>query len=162
MAKTKIASKDILEDLTGVVISFADGETVEVKTTDLSDEIFTRLALHGLSQKLGDSYSGEGDITVARTKVEGVVTRLKAGDWKATREGGGGRITALAQALARVTGRTVAEATAVIDGMTKEAKASLRKHSGIKVALADIAAEKAKEAAEKDSGGAEDLAALLQ
>jgi len=155
MAKTKIADKAIAEDLSGVTLSFSDEQNMTVNLSDLPPEIVTHLALHGLSQKLGDAYSGEKDVAVARGKAEAVAKRLVNGDWKAVREGGGGRITDLAHALATVTGRTIEEAVGVIEGMTKEAKKDLRNHAQIKAELARITAERAAEAAERAKADAE-------
>ena len=162
--KVKLAKKTVAEDLSGVSIEFGDGKELTANLADFSDDIVIQLALHGLSQKMGDSYSGEKDVTVARTKAEGVVDRLKAGDWKAVRESsGGGRITDLAQALAQVTGRSVEDATRVVAEMSKEDKSSLRKNAQIKVALQQIALKRAEEAAKKDDGedGGMDLGGLM-
>lgn len=147
MAREKIASKNIPEDLSGVGITFTNEEVVTVRLDELSPEIVVQLALHGLSQKLGDSYSGEKDLVVAKGKVEAVAKRLREGDWKAVREGsGGGRITDLAKALAVITGRELAEAVEVIEGMGKEEKKALRAHAQIKAELARITAERAAKA----------------
>jgi hypothetical protein len=147
MPRTSIATKTVLEDMTGVTIGFKEGEPLTVLLKELGKDIVKHLALHGLSQKLGDSYSGEKDIKVARTKAQNVAERLLAGDWRAVREGGGGgRITDLAQALARITGQEIEAATKVIENMDKDGKSELRAHPQIKVAMAEIAAERAKAA----------------
>lgn len=157
MARNSIAKKTVAEDLTGVSIEFTNGEVIGVTLDALSPEIVRNLALHGLSQKLGDSYSGESDVAVAKTKAEAVAQRLAEGNWKAVREAGsGGRITDLAQALAQVTGKTVEEAVAAIEAMDKAQKSGLRKHPRIKAATAAIAAARAAKAAE-DAADAPEL-----
>lgn len=150
MPKATIAKKVIHEDLSGVTIEFTDGSTLTTRLDELSPEIVTQLALHGLTQKKGDSYAGEQDVTVARGKAQAVKDRLVAGDWKAVREGGGGgRISDLAQALAEITGRTVEEAVTIIEGMEKADKAGLRKHPKVKVKLRQLELARAEAAAEK-------------
>lgn len=148
MAREKIAEKNVAEDMSGVTIAFTNGNKLTVNLADLQPEIVTHLALHGLSQKLGDSYSGEKDLEVALAKAQGVAQRLADGNWKAVREGGGSRITDLAQALAAVTGREIGEAVALIENMDKGQKSDLRKHAQIKAKLAEIAAERAAKAAQ--------------
>jgi hypothetical protein len=160
MSRNKIATKAVAEDLSGVTVTFEDDNTVSVLLSDLSDEIVTQLALHGLSQKLGDSYSGEANLAVAKGKAEAVAGRLAKGDWKAVRESsGGGRISDLAQALATVTGRTLEEAVAVIENMDKEKKSALRKHPAVNAETKRIALARA-EASVTGTGG-EDLASLI-
>jgi len=150
MARTQIAKKETLEDMSGVNINFNDGESVQARLADFSDDIVVHLALHGLSQKLGDSYSGEQDITSARALASAVLDRLKEGNWKAVREGGGGgRISDLAQALSAVTGQPLEECVAKISEMEKDQKNGLRKHPKVKAELAKIAAERAEAAAAK-------------
>lgn len=154
----KIATKET--EGNSVRVAFTDGEVLEVSLGQLPEDIVKHLALHGLSQKLGDSYAGEKDVEVAKAKAKKVAERLQAGEWKAVREGsGGGRITDLAQALARVTGKELAECVSVITDMDKEQKKALRQHPQIKVALAEIAAEKAK--AKAAEAGEVDLGSLI-
>jgi len=100
---------------------------------------------------------------VAMGKASAVSKRLIEGDWKAAREAGsGGRITDLAKALAAVTGRDLAEAVERIEMMNKDEKKALRAHAQIKAKLADIAAERAKEAAAEAASAEEaDLGAMF-
>jgi len=163
MARTKIADKSIADDLSGVSIGFVHGETLTVALDSLSEEIVRRLALHGLSQKLGDAYSGEDDPAAALACSKAVAERLAEGDWAKAREGGsGGRISDLSQALANVTGQPVEVCLEKLADMDKDQKSGLRKHPKIAAELARIAAERAAKKAE-DAVGSEgpDLAALL-
>ena len=163
MAREKIASKVISEALDGVTVKFMDDSVLDVKLADLSEEMIVHLALHGLSQKLGDAYSGEKDLVVAFGKAKAVAKRLIENNWKAVREGGGGgRITDLAKALAAVTGRDLAEVVERIELMDKDEKKNLRAHAQIKVKLAEITAARAAEAAAKAEPEAEvDLGAMF-
>ena len=153
MARTKIADKKIAEDLTGLTITFSDDSTLTAEIAAIPAEIQRRLMLHGLSQKLGDSYSGEQNVEVARAKAEATLKRLVDGEWTVAREGGGGgRISDLAQALAEETGREIAEAVELLESMDKAQKSNLRKHPKIAARLAAIAAARAAEKAEAASG----------
>lgn len=152
MARTSIAKKEVHEDMSGVSINFEDGEKLTVNLKDLSDDIVVHLALHGLSQKLGDSYSGEQDIPAARKLAENVAKRLAEGNWKAVREGGGSaRISDLAQALAQVTGQDLESCTEKLADMDKAQKQGIRKHPKIKKALAELALARAAKAAEGEA-----------
>ena len=73
----------------GVTFTFATGETEVVKPADLPAEIQKQLMLHGLSQKLGDSYSGE-DADKCHAVFTGVLKNLTEGSWSARSGGGGG------------------------------------------------------------------------
>lgn len=156
MARASIAKKVTAEDLSGVTIKFEDGQDLVANLADLPEDMLTHLALHGLSQKLGDSYSGEQDISTARALASNVLERLKEGNWAAVREGGGGKISDLAHALSAVTGQPIEACTEKLAGMEKADKSGLRKHPKIKAELARIAAERAAEA-EKKAEAAPDL-----
>jgi hypothetical protein len=139
-----------------VKLEFVDGTVVDFDLSSASDEIKTKLALHGASQKIGDSYAGAEDVETAIGAATRVRDDLIAGNWTAARAGGGGgvRTTLLAEALSRIaseqTGRevSVAEATEVIGEMSDEQKSALRKDSAVKAAIAAIKLEKAEAEAE--------------
>lgn len=155
----KKATKAITD--TGVGIDFENGEHLTVKLTQCSEEIVRRLALHGLSQKLGDSYAG-AEADEAYGLAENVAQRLIAGDWQAARASGGGtsRVSALVEALATATGKTIDEALAVIKEMSDDQKKQLRAHPSVTSELAKIAATKAAAKAEKAAVAAQDAPAL--
>lgn len=150
----KKASKKIEGDV--VTINFE--ETNQTLTADLNKippEIQQRLAMHGLSQKLGDSYAGV-DASEAFEKASAVLEDLTAGNWSTRVAASGPRTTQLAEALAEVTGKSVEEAAAKLEEMDDDQKKDLRKHPHIKAALATIKAKAAAEAAErasKEAGG---------
>ena len=152
MAREKKVSKNIREDLSGVDFEFADGSELAVDVKDLPEDIQKHLLLHGVSQKIGDSYSGE-NAENCFTIAESVLKSLKDGNWS-TRSGGAGgpRISQLAEALSRATGEEVSDCVAKIAEMSDEEKAGLRAHSTIKAKIAEIKLEKARADAEKASG----------
>lgn len=140
----KIATKTTGTD--GVVFTFTGGHVLSVSLSALKDETIERLAVHGLSQKIGDSYSGAESIETAVAAAEGVWSNLKAGKWAVKASRGG----VLVDALMRVTGKTFEECLAKVQGMDEKAKKALKRHPDIMAALADIqkeAAVAAKEAA---------------
>ena len=161
--RTSIATKSTTEDLTAVLIQFTDGETLNAQLADMSEDIQRRLALHGLSQKLGDSYSGEKDVAVARAKAEGVLKNLIEGDWKKASVGGGGGISDLVRALSELTGQSIEACTEVVSNLEKKDKAELRKDARIAEILARYSAERAAAKAEaaKTSTSSFNLEALM-
>lgn len=63
-----------------LVATFATGQVIEVNPSELSPDIQRRLMLHGLEQKIRDSYAGataEGAYGLAMKVVES----LRAGQW---------------------------------------------------------------------------------
>ena len=137
----KKASKSVTD--TGISIAFESGETVTVELSQLNEDIIRKLALHGLSQKVGDSYAG-AELAEAHELAGSVVERLLAGEWQQAREGGGAaRVSMLVEALAAATGKTNEEALEVVKGMSEDQKKELKKHPAIAKELATIAAERA-------------------
>lgn len=154
----KKATKKIEGDI--LTIDFpAEGKTLTVDINELPPEIVSRLAMHGLSQKAGDSYAG-ADEGECYDKASGVVEDLKKGEWTSRVAASGPKATQLAEALAAATGKTIEEAAAKIESLDDEQKAALRKHPQIKVKLAEIKAAKAAEAAQKAAAEVADAPAL--
>lgn len=144
MAKrNEIAKKVVDVDAGTVAFTFADGGTpIVVELSKVSDANQNRLALHGLSQKCGDSYAGAESIADAREAVLGVQEMLYSGEWS-TRAPGEPRVAVLAEALARATGRTVEEAKAALAAMDDETRKAISAHPGVKKARAEMALERA-------------------
>ena len=151
----KIANKSVTE--TAVVFDFADGTTVECDISQVNEAILYRLALHGLSQKVGDSYSGAESVAEAIGAARSVWSNLTEGQW-AVRAARGGKIV---EALARVTGKDYDECLEVYAGMTDAEKKDLRKHPQIKQAMAEIELERAQAAASQPVEGGADLGKLF-
>lgn len=163
----KIASKAVDAEQGLVTITPEGGEAITANLADMPDEIVRQLALHGLSQKLGDSYAGAGQeenpVAVITANVTGLIDQLKAGTWSSRSGGGGGpRVTLLAEAIHRVTGKELEECTAVVGDMSNEDKATWRKHPQVAKAIAEIRAEREAEKAKKlDGQEGEDLGSLF-
>ena len=88
--RERVATKEI--DVAGktVTFTFVNGESVVCKLADVPTEMQTRLALHGMSQKIGDSFAGVaketkesgGDVAgnaIAAAKSE--LAKLVKGAW---------------------------------------------------------------------------------
>ena len=171
-----MAIKKIVNDeAQTVTFDFGDGaEPIVVRLSEMPAEIVTRLALHGISQKVGDSYAsaakavdeGEADSpeAYARQRVTDVTGLLKSGDWAAAREGAGvTRVNLLVEAYARVKDCDIEQALRVIDSLDEDQTKAARKHPAIAAAMKVIKAEraaKAAEAAKANVGKTEGLEAL--
>ena len=153
MAEKKI-SKEIVTneagDPTGVIRwTYPDKSVTEFDLAKCPEPIKLRLALHGASQKGGDSYAGaagETDpIAFAKAQVEGVIAQLYAGDWRAT-VSAGPRVSDLAVAIARATGENLEGddgAIAMVTAMNEDEKKAWRKKPKVAAELAKLAAERA-------------------
>lgn len=168
--------KSVDTESRSVLFTFEDESTEIFDLSKCPEDIVTALALHGASQKGGDSYAGAAKaceaqgmtaLAYSKAQVERVIQNLYEGNFRAASGGGGGpRITMLAEAVARATNQEVADIIAKIAEADDETKAALRAHSDVKKALAEIKAERAVAAAEKaqdaDSDEEEvDLAAMF-
>jgi hypothetical protein len=146
MAKrNEIAKKAVDVDNGTVTFTFADsGSPIVVELSKVSAAKQTRLALHGLSQKCGDSYAGAESIPDAREAVLGVQEMLYDDNMEwSTRAPGEPRVAVLAEALARATGRTIEEAKAALAAMDEDTRKAVSAHPGVKKARAEMALEKA-------------------
>lgn len=135
-----MAIKKTIDAAAGTVTwDFGDDAPVVVATLDaIPADIIRRLALHGLSQKGGDSYAGaksavdDGDATsveaYARECVGDVIQTLIAGKWSERAAGTGApRLTVLVEAYMRRKGLTEAEARERIGQLDETQQAAARK-----------------------------------
>lgn len=161
-----MAKKTVSVETKTVEFAFGDAGEVTFELDKVSPEMLIQLALHGASQKGGDSYASaksacEGtdiDPNVwAREQVQGVIEQIYANDWTVRRAGGGTAVTDLARALAEVM-PDVSEADAAerLSDATKEDKAALRKHPAVKAVLERLRAERAAAKAEAAEAAAAD------
>lgn len=151
-----------------VSLTFEDGQAAIHALNELKPETVVQLALHGLSQKLGDSYAGAKDKALELSAA--VWKNLIAGDWTVRGEGGV-RVTQLARALVmklKAEGQEITEADAAeklkdIDDDSKKAitAALASELAQIKAADAAIAASKAQEKADSSEPSTLDIGKLL-
>lgn len=139
---TKKASKEIIGRK--VIFKWADETTDELSLDELSDEMIVRAALHGLSQKGGDSYSQSTSVAEAKAMFYEVKSAIYAGDWNRKGGASGGIYV---EALARATGNTIEDALIAWNKMDDATKAATKKHPDLKAAKAEIELERAKAAA---------------
>lgn len=155
--RIKVAEKDYDEETGTFSITFADGAAAEVELDKLPSNIVRLLALHGLSQKLGDSYASvKGDVAAAKQKFEAVLTQLQAGEWKKAREAGegGAKVTELAEAIAQFKNAPIEKANAVVAKATPDQIKAWKGNAKIKAIIAEIRARKAAERAAKAEAAA--------
>jgi len=130
----------------GSTINFhwADGTVTAVDTNELGDTVRDHATMHGFSQKLGDSYSGAlGDLAKAKVMFQETLDALRAGDWN--RKGGGFASGGIwVEAYAKAANAEFSDALEKWNGLNEEEKAEIRKHPAVKLAKAEIEADRAK------------------
>ncbi len=166
-------------DLKSQVVTFDFGEDADgnprIETfllSECSDEMKIQLALHGASQKGGDSYASakktcegtEVDPTEwAQQQAAGVIKQLYEDDWS-VRTPGTATATDLATALAEAASCTMDEAIARLADADADDKKALRKHPDIAAVLARIKSERAAAkaaTAEAKAGTGSDLSEFM-
>lgn len=136
----KVATKTIDEAKLTVTFKFSNGETIPVDVREFPDPIADRLLLHGVAQKIGDSYASAPDVASAINAAKETISNLLSGNWTAGRTSSG--VNLLVEALARATGRDLVECIETLAGMDEDAQKALRKHPAIKAAMDAIRAER--------------------
>lgn len=139
---------------TGVIqFTFEDNTVQTIDVNALSDDTKFRALVHGISQKVGDSYAGakaeENPLAFAKKAAEETIAQILRGDWRAPSAGGGPRVTDLATALSRVTGKPLEESVEYVGTLDDTQTKELRGKAKIKAMLAAITAEKAVAKAQK-------------
>ncbi len=134
--------------LTGVVqFTFEDDTIQTIDVNALNEETKFRALVHGISQKIGDSYAGakaeENPLAFAKKAAEETIAAVLRGEWRAPSQGGGPRTSDLAVAFSRVTGKTLEECVEFIGTLDEAQTKDLRGKAKVKAALAAIKAEKA-------------------
>lgn len=151
--REKVAKKDY-DTETGILsVIFKTGEKRDVELGKLPESIVTQLAMHGLSQKLGDSYASvKGDVAKAIVLFDGVLKQLQEGEWAKARgdgDSGGSRVTELAEAIARFQNVPVEKAQQVIGQASDENVKAWKQSPKLKAIIAQIRAEKAAKRAQE-------------
>jgi hypothetical protein len=149
MAERKTTKEIVLNeagDPTGVIKwTFSDGSTEEFNTTNVNDAIKARLAIHGASQKIGDSYAGAASspdpLAYAKAAVKETIAQLYAGEWRAT-VAVGPKVNDLAVAISRATGESLDDSVELVGAMTDEDKKVWRGKAKIKLELAKLVQER--------------------
>ena len=139
-----------------VTIDF-NGEVKDFPMEALPAHIITQLALHGLAQKLGDSYSGKSnDPVAAEQATNGVYNALAAGEFRRTaRSGGGGTQNLWLEAIRQVAeaeGLDVDAAIAKYENGDKKEKAAMRAIPSVKSAKLELERERMGDAGNESLG----------
>ena len=143
--ETYLASKKTTRDSEGcplaVVVTFDNGTSVRLPLAALSPEILNEALAHGLSQKLGDSYSGaKGDTAWAQAQCEATVESLVAGDWN--RRGAGGDVDLASALIALFPDREPDEVREKVSAMSPDDRSAMSRQPSVKAELARIRAER--------------------
>lgn len=156
MAKQAIATVDVVKGV--LKVAFANGHKAELDTAKLTDEMKEQAMIHGLTQKVRDSFAGaKGDVNYAIAQAEAVIEAIQGGSWN-RRGGATGSGGILAEAVARVKGWEVSEAREKIAGLDEDSVKALEKAPSVAAAIAEIRAERAKERAKNADGkGLDDI-----
>ena len=168
MAKTekKFLTK-ITPDMAGGVarqVAFVLGSGVKVigDLGKFNAEIIERLAIHGLSQKVGDSVSALSktrDFHAAFGNMQEVVDNLEKGLWSAR---GGSSTSDLVAALASLTGEDTETIQTAIDQADDEKIAEFRKNPEVKAKILEMQAERQKAIAKANQEDAPSLGDMLK
>ena len=129
-------------DVTFTVVD--TGKFLVVNASELSDDIRTRVLMHGLNAKVGDSAADpEAD---AFTQLVSTWDQLKAGTWNTRGGGGAARVTVLAEAMfATQNGDlTLDEIVDRLEAMSKEQRRGIpQKYAKVKASMEEIKAVRA-------------------
>ena len=152
-------SRHAHKDAVALVFRFANGHEITVVPSELKPEIVICSALHGLAQKIGDSYASQKTVDEAIEKAEALFENLQEGTW-INRAEGAVRTTVLAEALHRASSTKYpsvdAAAKAVKEWDTEKRKAVLDAKKGVPQLIAAYAAIQSERAAARASKLAED------
>ena len=133
------------------------GKTLVVNANELPDEIRTRVVMHGLNAKIGDS-AADPEVD-AFVQLSSTWEQLREGTWNVRGGGGGPRVTVLAEAMHLVQSGelTLDEVVDKLEAMSKEQRRDIpKKYAKVKSAMEEIRAKRATEkskAAKKAAAG---------
>jgi len=136
---TKIAGKT--QGANFVRFNFVDGAEQIVYLNDLPEDMVQRAAVHGLAQKLGDSYSGAESLATAKEAFYASLASIEQGSWN--RAGGGSTGGLWVEALAEATGKEYALCLAKWNEMDEATRKATKKHPTVKLAHAKMQLQRA-------------------
>lgn len=131
-----------------VEFKFEDGTSQTFELARVPEPTQRWLAVHGASQKVGDTYAGAAKapnpLEYAKECVAEMIAALYAGETGVAREGGTSqRVTIFAEALVRVTGQTLEAVQAFIASMDDAKRKEWESKKKVQLAMATITAERA-------------------
>lgn len=169
MAKTaekKFLTK-ITPDMAGgksrqVIFALGNGVKVVGDLDKIPADMVERLAIHGLSQKVGDTTSNLSkgrDFHAAFGAMQETVDNLEKGLWSVR---GGSSTSDLVAAMAELQGLDTETVQAAVDAATEEQIAELRKHPEIKAKILSMQAERQKALAAANAGDMPSIGDMLK
>lgn len=145
-----------------VTFKYANGLLVVAELDRLNEEMKLRCALHGLSQKGGDAYSGiskSGDYKAGFSATQGVIDSLYNGVWSVK----GSPNSDLAEAFVRLSqAPDIETAQAMIAKLDAESLKDAMSDLQVKAVIKAIQLERANEAAKAAAGKGLSLAEILK
>lgn len=158
--KKKFCDKEYDLDTGVVTFTFGNGTVIELDSNKLGEDMRKQLMLHGISQKVGDSFAGvRGNFVEGVGNAQDTVDQLLAGVWKAARDDDAKpRLAELAAAIARIKDVPLEQATAAVEKGTDDQRKAWRSNAKVKAVIAQLRAEKAAAALqEAEKAGEEKL-----
>lgn len=166
--RIKVCSVDQDEDLGTLEFSFTNGKSLVVDSRQFAESIVKRAAMHGVEQKVRDSFAGvKGDADLAFENASKVYANLLAGTWNAGRAAGTGGDSggaAWIEAVAEIKGWTLEDARKKLGGLDDDRKKAIKTSPPVVRKVLEIKLRKAQAAIEALGAGAEageDLFAAL-
>lgn len=140
---------------------FADGASATVRLDSFGEEMQLAFALHGISQKFGDSYASATTVQEAREVFDGLYGQVMNGDWEKKREGGGKgkEEPLLVEALARIYQSTVEAVRPLVEAMKPAERRAMEADGEVARMILAIRAERT--GAEVVEGAKAKFAAML-
>lgn len=168
MAKhTPKAKKVVLSDdagrAVGVQWAFTNGHVHKVLFTDFNEDMIAAFTAYGISQKLGDKYSGAGDsVDLAENMFLAKLAELKEGIFNAKGGNASGASADLFNAISAVLGVPIENVGATWDSLDKAAQDQLKAMPEVKVKMDELKlARKQKQVAAKPKASLDDLKAMF-
>lgn len=160
MAKAKILSKIVDAVAKTVTFKFADDTSQVLDLNQCSDEIVLNLALHGTSQKVGDSAAGAGSqsdpVAFAKEQIKGVIGTLLEGKWT-TRTPGAAKQNLVVEALARIRGTDVDTMREFYNELDDDQKKGVKANKQVKAMVSTIRSERDNKAADESGESLESI-----
>lgn len=130
----KVQKTVTVDEAAGTVevrFDFRSGAVKKISSRDITRGIELRAMGHGLSQKIGDEWSGTTEVEDMELECESMISRLIAGDWGAAREAGDSMkgASVVIRALVEVSGKSVDVVKKYLEGILENAKAKGEKLS---------------------------------
>lgn len=146
----KMAKKEKLSN--GVAFTFANGSSLTCVMDELPEDMIRQLAVHGIAQKVGDSYASAETVAIAEENARLTWANLQRGEFNTRAQAGGGLTV---EALARIKGMGLEDAQEVWAQMDEEQRETLKKNQRVKAMVEIIRGERA--AKKLDEAGDENL-----